>query len=229
MGYTTPLISAILARRPDAVRVLIELGANVNFKGQRYFGAFVSSCESGNFEIIKLLIDSGIEIPRDGLHIFARSGYDNPETFKLLLDCGYDIYCDKFSEISVLSEICKSGFVECLDWLLTNYPDTDLKDSYGNHVMYQAAFYGRYEVVDLMVNKYKVDVNQKLSNRYSFLSIMCIWPIDSVRGEKEDLRQVVKILLDAGMDLKETYDGMSLIEFASKEGRYEMVEILENL
>lgn len=56
----TVLIDAIVAGNFEAARALVECGADINLKGRNSLGAFGAACMHGQAEIIKFLVDKGV-------------------------------------------------------------------------------------------------------------------------------------------------------------------------
>jgi ankyrin repeat protein len=74
----TPLSCAILARRPELVRVLLEAGANLNGKGRYDEPILFFAIETGNPEVVKVLLDAGANPRQKGT--YGGSALERAET-----------------------------------------------------------------------------------------------------------------------------------------------------
>jgi ankyrin repeat protein len=75
----TPLACAILALRPELVRVLLKAGANSNGKGRYDMPILFDANELSSPEVVKVLLDAGAD-PRQKEAVFGVSPLKSAES-----------------------------------------------------------------------------------------------------------------------------------------------------
>lgn len=72
----------------EVVKILIEFGANFRIGNNRIF---IQACKDCNTEVIKILLDSGVDVNSYNRALFYATRLDEYDTAKLLLERGYII------------------------------------------------------------------------------------------------------------------------------------------
>lgn len=224
---TWPLFEAAVNGRLEAVRLLIDLGADVD-KEENGRNIFDELFEVGpSVELLDLLYgNSTEEHPREMIG-FALGLFDNPDVMKYLIDKGFSPFVES-NGLSVAEILAEKGLVRSLEVLLDSNLNVPLVNQNDSHLITYAAFQGRYEVVNLLIDKYGADVNRLNGGYLTCLHNMCFMPYDYDVGEEEDLAATVKVLAEAGVDFHIRDDkGCTALEIAENQCRYDMVQILQ--
>ncbi len=91
----TALMWASYEGQLDMVRLLLEKGADINFKGNNGGTALMYACVKGDPEIVKLLLENGADVDaKDGSLMTALmwASYEGrPDVLRMLLEKGADI------------------------------------------------------------------------------------------------------------------------------------------
>lgn len=131
-------------------RMLIDHGANVNAETALGTTAIGNAAESGNLEMVQLLLDHGsrLDLPIHGILLIkgkpqdATNGYaalagastmgqHNPEIIKLLLAHGAKPNCQSFDDLTPLGRASESGDVEVVQLLLAAGASVNAYDPFG--------------------------------------------------------------------------------------------------
>jgi Ankyrin repeats (3 copies) len=106
-GSSSPLMEAVILDKTDAAQLLIDKGADIEFKDEYDVTPLMSAASSGNLELVKILIKSGanpIELDgyeRTAIQHAAEEGYQ--EVVQYLID----FVSDKDAEAAILE--CNDG------------------------------------------------------------------------------------------------------------------------
>lgn len=79
---STPLITAAALGKTEATKILIEAGADLNYKNIDGSTALCTATIFGNTEVAKILIDAGTDLNNQN-----NDGLNSPSHFNLLLSC----------------------------------------------------------------------------------------------------------------------------------------------
>jgi Ankyrin repeats (3 copies) len=80
-GSSSPLMEAVILNKTDAAQLLIEKGADIEFKDENDITPLICAASSGNLELVKILISSGANPfefdghERTAIHSAAEEGY----------------------------------------------------------------------------------------------------------------------------------------------------------
>ena len=223
---TTPLIEAIDAHQNDAVKLLIELGANINDSlAFPYETPLSIAYNCSNTEAVRLLLDAGAETEAAELHIFTWYCHDNVDIFKLLLDHGLDPFID-YERHDLPYSLCENDLIDCL-----KYYDERLwrgRLEFDVDLLCWATWRGSSNVTRFLIER-GVDLNHEYIDGMTCLHAMCVRSIEEIHGDEENLRKTVQVLADAGIDFyREDDKYRTALDVAMDEGRNDMVEILKD-
>jgi len=108
-GDGTPLIAAAREGRLDAVRLLLDRGADPNMAVPGDGNALIMAAREGHADIVALLLDRGASIdqivPGDENALICASGNGHLDVVKLLVARGADVNVRAFAAVEIDVEI----------------------------------------------------------------------------------------------------------------------------
>lgn len=201
----TPLMHASVAGTVEAMKILIDAGADVNAKSGLDATALIWS--SMDHKKVQLLINAGTDvnvkskIGRTPLIVAAtRSG--SAETLRLLLSKGADGKAVDALGTTALVEAAHANDLEAMRLLVAAKPDIDAGDLIGNTALIHAAGHGNLAAVKLLLaNGANVNVSLKreipMKNGLIAVSYLTALMSSVPRHSPE----VTAALLEAGADI----------------------------
>ena len=172
----TPLMWACFCGKFDAVKVLVEAGADVNQKEKRGETAIISAMQSGpkDFpEIVEYLLDHGAD-PNSGsqfgntpFQYAAEKGYIS--IIEKLIEKGVNIeQTEKYGKQTALISTAYKGKTEMVKFLLEKGANIHATDSRGNTALFHAAWNGHLDIIKLLLEKGSV-LDQRNSMNWNAL------------------------------------------------------------
>lgn len=176
--YRTPLEYAIRYNRKSIVKLLLhhQANANLNSRGTAplhqvglfltkkckhkkiYQLNFPQAAESGNYEIVRLLIAHKADINvlnshrRTPLHYAAQRGHVN--VIQLLLDHGANIHSiERSARETALHRAAATGSVHGVELLLQGNADIHALDYQRKTPLHKAAISGNVSTIDLLISR----------------------------------------------------------------------------
>lgn len=131
-GNSTPIELPCQEGYLDIVKLLVENGADVNFKGYHDFTPIRVAARNGHFEIVKYLAENGAEIDTkamDGatpLEHAASKGH--LEIVQFLIENGANINNKDKDGDFPLGEAAKMGYLDIIQFLIDKGADLNLKN-----------------------------------------------------------------------------------------------------
>ena len=218
------LIYAVKKGNVNAVKKLLNNGANVNQNIGNGSSPLIQASSNGNLELVKLLLAKGANVnkaSKEGWTPLYEASYEgHPYVVKVLLAApGIDVNkADKFGK-TPLYGASYLGHTEVVKVLLAN-PGVDVNkaDKRGETPLYRASWDDHTEVVKLLLRKRGIDVNKANNEGDTPLNAA------SYRGRIE----IAKMLLAKGADVNKTggKHGDTPLIIASWKGYTEMVKFL---
>jgi len=153
----SPLSLAVQNRHANAVRLLIEQGANVNEATHYTLTPLANAAELGHVEIVKFLLEAGVKINQapDGKTALMMACWGRqPKTAQLLLEVGADPNLKRHDGQRALHFAAKRGNAECVTLLLKHGADIDAVANGKNTALTYAELY-KYEDVIAILRKAK--------------------------------------------------------------------------
>ena len=161
-NYDISLLSAIEECKLEAVKFLIDLGANVNYKKKNYYTPLIVAVEEGHLEIAKLLIEYGANIndtDSDGNTILMIAlGEDHSEIAKVLIEHGANIDNKNGYGSTALTIAVEKGYLEIVSLLIEYGANINDIDSNGTNVLIIAVEEGHLETANLLI-KYGANID----------------------------------------------------------------------
>jgi len=200
---STPLMYAAAFGSLDAVRILLDAGADVNAKNALSVSPILWC--AGDLEKVRLLVSKGADVNARSKQnqtplLIAASQDGASEIVKLLLDKGADASARGFMNTTALLSATYANDTAIVKLLLQKSVDVNAKDVTGQTALMNAASYGNAEVLRMLLAK-KADVNavgeargQQVKNGGIALGSFTALLLGVAYGGQE----AIKVLLDAG-------------------------------
>lgn len=137
----TLLIEAAANGHLDVVKLLIENGADVNLKGEAWYGPLHAAAAKGHIEVVKILLENGADVNifhhNKPLHNAAMNGHI--EVAEILLAHGADINAKGTDEASPLHTAVSNNQLAMVKWLLSKGANVNPRAAYGCTPLHSAA------------------------------------------------------------------------------------------
>jgi len=210
----TPLIIAAYEGKVNAVKLLLDRGADPNLQlpGEIRSTALHHAAEKGEVNAVILLLDWGAdpnlknEMEDTALHYAALDGHNN--VVHVLLERRADPNITSEDGDTSLHYGARYGRIDAMQMLLDQGADPNIKNKYGETPLHDAARHGHRDVMQLLLDK-GVDPNIKNGDGNSPLSVVLFdaqwrgndcWDMIKIDDEKER-RSLAQILLDGGANV----------------------------
>lgn len=149
----TPLIEAAGHGRVEIVKLLIDRGADVNLKGEAWYGPLHAAAMGGHVEVVKLLLDHGAKVNifshNKPLHYAAKNGHI--EVAEILITHGADINARGIDEYTPLGTAVSNLQVEMVKYLLSRGADVNAKAIYDRTALFTAISRNNVELTSLLL------------------------------------------------------------------------------
>ena len=200
---STPLLYAAAFGSVDAVKILLDAGADVNAKNALLVSPLLWC--AGDLEKVRLLVSKGADVNARSKQgqtplLIAASHDGASEIVKLLLDKGADASARGFMNSTTLLSATYANDTAIVKLLLEKNVDINAKDVTGNTALMNAASYGNVEVTRMLlakgadVNAASVGEGQQMKNGLIALGVLTPLHLSVAYGGPEE----VKMLLDSG-------------------------------
>ena len=151
----TLLIEAADNGHMDVVKLLIENGADVNLKGEAWYGPLHAAAAKGHIEVVKILLENGADVnifhQNKPLHYTAMNGHI--EVARILLAHGADINAKGTDEAAPLHTAVSNNRLAMLKWLLSQGANVNPRAAYGCTPLHFAAFGNNVEIGKILVEQ----------------------------------------------------------------------------
>jgi ankyrin repeat protein len=149
----TPLIEAAANGYLDVVKLLIKNGADVNLKGEAWYGPLHAAAAKGHIEVVKILLENGADVnifhQNKPLHNAAMNGH--VEVARILLAHGADINAKGTDEAAPLHTAVSNNRLAMLKWLLSEGANVNPRAAYGCTPLHFAAFGNNVEIGKILL------------------------------------------------------------------------------
>ena len=146
---SSPLLFAAQAGWKEVIQILLNAGANINFKSESGYDAIYFATEGEHTNIVKLLIECGIDI--DPTNIHYASATEQIDIIKLLLDHGVDINSKTQSGHNCLHYAVYNNRYATAKFLMSRGADINAKANRGHTSLHHAAREGHIDIVKLLL------------------------------------------------------------------------------
>jgi len=200
---STPLMYAAAFGSLDAMKILLDAGADVNAKNALSISPLLWC--AGDLEKVRLLVSKGADVNARSKQnqtplLIAASQDGASEIVKLLLDKGADASARGFMNTTALLSATYANDAAIVKLLLQKGVDVNAKDITGETALMNAASYGNVEAIRMLLAK-GADVNavgapggQEVKNGPIALGSFTALLLSTAYGGPE----AVQVLLDAG-------------------------------
>lgn len=221
------LVSAASSGNIDVVRMLIDMGAEVNNTASHDWSgksALIAACRSNQLHVAKYLIDIGADINviadsettalnSISLEYWDRKRDEYVEIIKLLLDKGADINAESDYGTTILNQAARYGDIETFNYLLKKGATINTK------TIIEACSGKNISIVKLLLEMGE-DVNAKDNDGFTAL-------YRAVQGGELD---IVKALIENGADINIKYSfikkGQTVLSLAEEYGHDDIIDYL---
>jgi ankyrin repeat protein len=205
----TPVYLAVINGHTNALRVLLQAGANPNVTAKKKYTntPLQEAADLGNLEAVKLLIAAGARV--DNRDEFGKSAlFDAAASWKrdkvrgqweeiarFLIDAGADVtMVDESLGYTPLHTACQRGNLEIAKMIIAAGADPNVTDVNGVTPLRLAIGSDNVELIRLLLRA-GADVNiNDVANQSPLY-----W---AIQGEGDNKMEIVQILLDAGADIE---------------------------
>ena len=171
----TALMTAAYNNNPEAVKILLDAGADVNARAPDGDTVLiVAASNNRNPQVMKILLEAGAEVNalgEGGMTALMWASH-NPETIKVLLDGGADVNIhNKNGRTALMHTAMFNKNLETINLLIAAGADNSAADKYGKTALMYAAEYNVPEVVEALIdagaNAEQRDSNDKTALDYA--------------------------------------------------------------
>jgi len=212
----TPLTLAISKGHTEIVKLLLEYGADADYRTSEYDDTpLMLAARKGYTEIIKLLLEYGADINESKLlnsgksALIVAADYGFTDIVEILLENGADP--------NVLDAEKSSCSVSIGVRVLISPDRTHERAINGWSALMYAAWAGDAEMVELLINA-GADVNIRAKHSKDETALM----VASEAGHPE----IVELLIDAGADVDAVGDGYTALVYAVEYGKLDVIKVL---
>ncbi|XP_063417718.1 uncharacterized protein LOC134700292 [Mytilus trossulus] len=156
VGGDTALHAACFNGHFEVVKLLIQIGMNVNAGNCKEETPLLMACANGFFNIAKLLIDNNADINQSDNKKFTPLLYAskcNLDTVKLLIKHNCDINAKNCYDSTALHQACSNGNAQIVDMLIYNKANINACDRDGKTPLFYAARNNKLDVIELIISR----------------------------------------------------------------------------
>ena len=217
---STPLHRASARGHMDAVRILLEHGADVTAQNEDGSTPLHWASRRGRVEVVHILLKHGADATAQDknkstpLHMASSGGH--VDSVRVLLEHGVDATSQDKNGWTPLHCASYEGHVEVTRDLLDHGVDATVLDKDGRTPLHRASFEGHLEVTRVFL-EHGVDATAQDKDGRTLLH----------RASFEGHVEVVRILLEHGVDAAaQDKNGWTPLHHASQEGHLEVARVL---
>jgi anti-anti-sigma factor len=214
---TTALITACWWGNLEAIKSLLDKGADPNIKDNQGKTALITACWWGNLEAIKLLLDKGadpnIKDNQGNTAYVSAFTFGYMEVVKLLLEKNIDINAANHEGKTALIVASEKACVEIVKLLLDKGADPNIKNNQGNTALSSTSNLG---VVKLLLDK---GADPNIKDNQGNTAYVTAFTFGNM--------EVVKLLLEKDIDINAAnHEGKTALIVASEKACVEIVKLL---
>ncbi|KAJ7434359.1 ankyrin repeat-containing domain protein [Mycena latifolia] len=219
-GVGSTLQEAAMQGLYDVVRILLEIGVDVETGEGEYDNALQGASTYGHEDIIRLLIKNGADVNSQGRHygtaLQSAAFFGQTQSARLLLEAGANVDADGGFYGTALHAATSRGYYKIVYMLIEHGVNVDAEDKWDGTALQIASLAGHKDLVMLLI-KNGANINSCGGWRGSPLQLA------SSAGHEA----IVKFLIENGADINANAGkcGTPLCAAASQ-GRYTIVRLL---
>lgn len=223
---STPLIRAVKAKNLEIVTMLLDAGADINAGDKNNWTALIWATHTKNQEMVELLVAHGANINiigKDGNTALKRALATNRVKIINLLKQSGAVLENNYEESKKMMTAVKKGNIEDVKQFLAKGLDVNARDSAQWTPLMHACRNGNCEMVKLLLAA-GADVNAIGVNDCTALErVMNVLEAIQVDGyvhpkEPAPYIEIIKLLVDAGVDVNKWYDRFTPLIWAVRSG-----------
>jgi ankyrin repeat protein len=142
---------------PEAVKLLLDKGANVNAKDNEGWHPLQHAAKRGNLEIVKLLLEKGADVNATngggGTALVSAAYRGYTDIAKLLVERGANVNTKENDQTTPLMWAARAGQTNSVVLLLNNGADINATNWSGDTILMTAVGDGKIDVVRLLLAK----------------------------------------------------------------------------
>ena len=219
----TELLEVCESGNLEAVRALLEAGADSDFRGDHdSYTAIMSAAKNGHVEVAGLLLAAGADKDSQGGDGYTALGFaaanGHFEIARLLLEAGADMNKRTYHRwYTALMLAAMNGHIEIARLLLEAGADKDLCGVFGDTALIFAAAKGHFEIARLLL---EAGADKDLRGEFGYTALML--------AAKTGYVEVARLLLeaDAGRDPQLPHSGDTALLVATEAGNVELARLL---
>jgi ankyrin repeat protein len=215
----TLLMHAAAFGSPQAMRILLDAGADVNLKNT--FDATALLWAAGDPVKARMLIEAGADVKARSKQgqsplLIAAEVEGGSEIVRLMLAKGADAKAAGFRGRMPLHAACDAGDIDSVRLLLAAGADVNQADGGGYTPLHSAVFSGNLALVKLLLEKgARVNVANRFAGQVKFGSIDMIGLTPLMYATPHGTPEMVRALLDSGANVNAVDNrGMTALMFA---------------
>ena len=172
---TITILLLDLIKKEDfkAVKLLIDMGADVNAKDENDRTALIYASRNSSSEILEYLIEKGADVnakdDENKTALIDAASFNNLEVIKYLIEKGADINAKDNENKTVLMHAAFFADLEIIEYLVYKGADINAKDIFDKTALMYAASFNNLEVVEYFIEK-GLDINTKDNKNKTALS-----------------------------------------------------------
>ena len=175
-GYT-PLMRASMYGNTEAVKLLLDAGADIKLTSRHGLSSFMMACSNGYIEIAELLLKHGADIDRFGNGwnpITAAAMHDCQKMITFLLENGADINRANHRGETALMMVCRNavGKKKAIKLLLAAGADVNAADKEGQTALMGLASENGYTELMHILIKFGADPNIRNNKGQTALDLL---------------------------------------------------------
>ncbi|KAL8965830.1 MAG: hypothetical protein Q9197_006303, partial [Variospora fuerteventurae] len=201
--YGSALIAAVLHSNHDAVKLLLERGADPALRsvraGLKYQYPIIAAARLwDNKEEVQMLIDAGADVNACGgicyTALQAAAVEGNDETMRVLLDAGAELNTSGGMHGNALSAAYCEGYFFCTGLLWERGVSNKLRGGKWGTPLGSALSGACQSLITFLIKEHHADPNEHMTPRYGSPLHYCIW------HERSDADVLINLFIDYGAD-----------------------------
>jgi ankyrin repeat protein len=175
----------------DIIELMLEKGADVNFKGYENYTPLMDAVRSNNLETVKFLLEKGADVNLKNKNNKTALLFSwNEDIIKLLLEHGADVNAKNQYGITFLYSAVYNGQDKFTDLAIKYGANPNVLSCYGESILFNAVKLKDTKILESLLSIKGIDVNIKNKDEDRETALLC--------AVKQYKIEHVKLLLDAG-------------------------------